>query len=152
MSAPGDSHDRPGTGGTPGAGGGPSPLLALLERLARAALAAGVHAGPVHLAGVEPAPDGATLLLGLRGLGGLLSTTVRVRLTIQQVGEQRTRCAVSLPDAGGLGRLLGSGLNKLPRPLLAQALARVAGDAVTLDGDSLVLDHAALLARLRRRP
>jgi len=151
MSAPGDSHGKPGSGGTQGTGGGPAPLLALLERLARAALAAGAHAGPVHLAGVEPAPDGATLLLGLRGLGGLLNTTVRVRLTIQEVGAQRTRCAVSLPNAGGLGRLLGSGLNRLPRPLLAQALARVAGDAVTLEGDSLVVDHAALLARLRRR-
>ncbi len=150
MSAPGESQGPQGPGG--GGASGQSPLLALLERLARAALASGVRAGPLHLAGVEPAPDGATLLLGLRGLGGLLNTTVRVRLTIQEVSEHRTRCAISLPDAGGLGRLLGSGLNKLPRPLLAQALARIAGDAVTLDGDSLVLDHRALLARLRRRP
>jgi hypothetical protein len=53
--------------------------------------------------------------------------------------------------------LLGAGVSGLPRPLLQQALARLAGDAVRLDdaagsapGETgLVLDHAALLQRLR---
>jgi hypothetical protein len=143
------AHDPP--GGSLGGKAGAPPLLELLERLGRSALAAGVRAGPLSLAGVEPQPDGAMLLFALRGMGGLLNTTVRVKLTILEVGEQKTRCAVSLPDAGGLGRLLGGGLGKLPRPLLEQALSRIVGDAVTLDGDGIVLDHARLLARLRGR-
>jgi hypothetical protein len=133
-----------------------SPLLALLERLARTALAgAGTGGATLQLAGVEPAPDGATLLLRVQGMGGLLDTTLRLRVTIQEVGPHATRCTLSLPERGGLGRLLGGGLSSLPRPLLEQALARLGRhlgeDALGLDGDTLVLNHRALARHLRKR-
>jgi hypothetical protein len=141
------------------------PLLALLQRLLQAALTApglltASGGSGVRLAQAEPLPDGARLHLRVQGLGGLLDTTVRLRLTILTVGATHTRCTLALDDAergGRLGRLLGAGVSGLPRPLLQQALARLAGDAVRLDdaagsapGETgLVLDHAALLQRLR---
>lgn len=125
------------------------PLLALLERLARTALAAGASAAPIQLVGVETGPEGATLLVRLRGAGGLLDTTLRLQLTIRSVDADVTRCALSMPGQRGLGRLLGAGLQRLPQPLLQQALERIAGDAATLDGDTVVLDHKALVKRLR---
>ncbi|HKJ00672.1 MAG TPA: hypothetical protein VKB51_19545 [bacterium] len=141
MTQPTDTPTTPGTRG---------PLLDLLQRLARTALAAGASAGPVQIVGVESEPDGAILLVRLRGAGGLLDTTLRLRLTIQSVGADVTRCALSMPRQGGLGRLLGAGLQRLPRPILEQVLGRIGGDAASLDGDTLVLDHKALVRRLKK--
>lgn len=128
---------------------GQAPLLSLLERLARTALAAGVSAAPVQLVGVDTTPDGALLHVRVRGVGGLLDTTLRLQLTIRSVEADVTRCALSMPGQRGLGRLLGAGLQRLPRPLQHQALERIVGDAATLEGDTLVLDHKALVRRIR---
>lgn len=128
-----------------------SPVLHLLERLARTALAVRPGVGPVRLAGVESHPDGATLLLRVHGVGGLLNATVPVRLTIQRVEADRTRCGVSLPRHQGVSRLLGAGLQRLPPHLLQPVLSRAFGEAATLEGDTLVLHHGALARRLRGR-
>lgn len=128
-----------------------SPVIALLERLARTALAARPGVGPVRLAAVEPDADGATLLLRVHGVGGLVNATVPVRLTIQRVEAERTRCRVSLPRHAALGRLIGAGLQRLPPHLLQQVLTRALGDSATLEGDTLILHHGTLLRRLRRR-
>lgn len=128
-----------------------TPLLALLERVARTALAAGVGTAPVQLVGVEPTADGATLHVRVRGIGGLLDTTLQLQLTIRSVEADVTRCALSMPGQRCLGRLLGAGLQRLPRRVVEPLLDRIAGDAARLDGDTLVLNHKALVQRLRRR-
>lgn len=129
----------------------PSPVLALLERLARTATAGGLQAGAVRVESVEPLPDGAALQVRLGPPGTLLDAAVRVRLTITAVEADRTRCTLTLPQSPGLSRLLGGALNRLPGQFLRPALERLAGDAVTLDGDTLVLHHGPLVRRLRKR-
>lgn len=133
-----------------GPAGGESPLLALLQRLARTALAARPGVGPVRLMEVEPLPDGVMLVLGMQGVPYMATASLRVRLTIQSVEPDRTRCTLSLPQSPGITRVLGAGLRKLPPHWVQQALTRLLGDAATVEGDTLILDHRALARRLRR--
>ena len=139
---------QPTTPNAPNAPG--SPMLELLQRLARAAANRGVAAGPLRLEAVEPLPDGATLVLRLGPPGTLLDVAVRLRLTITAVDAERTRCTLSLPEAGGLSRLLGGTLNRLPTQHLQPVLQRLFGASVSLDGDTLVLHHRGLVDRLAK--
>jgi len=141
------------------------PLLALLNRLLGDALAeqaaaaapdAAPHTGKrVRVQRTVLDDAGALLTLRLRA-GGLIDTTLDVRVTIEAVGAESTRCRLSLPPQGGVARLLGASLQHLPRGLLAGAVERLAGDAASLEGDVLQVHHTALLRRLgvgtARRP
>jgi hypothetical protein len=131
------------------------PLLALLEQLAALALREGVPAGPLVLKGLRLEPDALVLLVGARGLAGRvvapLGGVQAVRLAVLETSPERTRFALSLPAAPGLGRLVSLGLRALPRAWVDEALRGLAGDALRLEGGEMLLEHRALLARLRER-
>jgi len=124
------------------------PLLLLLGHLTQRLLAARGGRGPVRLAGVELERERIHLLFAVEGLTRLLDGPHRVTLTLRDTAPERSVFRVSGPDDRPAGRLLGLGARWLPRRALNRVLAAWLGPALRVEGDDLIVFHAALLRTL----
>ncbi len=123
-------------------------LLSLLEKLANLALASRVPSGKHFLAGVRLTPGRIELRIRISGLTALVDGEYPLHLTILDTTPERTRFSWALPRARGMDRLMGLGMKALPAGWLNEALGRLSGGAFSAEGETVILDHKALLRRL----
>lgn len=123
-------------------------LLPLLETLANAWLRGREQAGPLRLAAVRLRPEGVELRVAVRQAPAFLAGTYPVWVRVEETTPERTWCRLELPRTPGLSRLLHEALRRLPGQPLNDMLQRLLGEGVRLEGERVVLEHAALAERL----
>ena len=124
-------------------------MLSLLEKVANLVLESRVPGGKHFLAGVRTMPGGIELRMRISGLNALVDGEYPLRLTILDTTAERTRFSWSLPRARGIDRLMGLGMKALPAGWLNEVLGRLSGGAFSAEGETVILDHKALLRRAR---
>lgn len=129
----------------------PSGVMALLQRLLVRALPPAMQGGAIAVTDVRLEADALVLHVSVAGAGGLIRGEQELRLTIVETNPERSRLALELPRAPGLGGLVNLGLRALPPQWLNEVLARRFGDAVSLQGEFVVLEHRPLIRRLLAR-
>ncbi|MCH8887216.1 MAG: hypothetical protein IIC13_11545 [SAR324 cluster bacterium] len=122
-------------------------LLSLVEKVANLALSGKEPSGKHFLAGVRLTPGGIELRLRISGLAALVDGEYPLLLTILDTTAERTRFSWCLPRARGMTRLMGLGMKALPAGWLNEALGRLSGGAFSAEGETVILDHKALLGR-----
>lgn len=125
--------------------------LPLLAQLLNTALRGQQDGKRMRLEAVRLLPRSIELELGLRGVAGPLDGSYLLQLEVKESTPQRTVCEPSWQQAGGLGKLVGLGARLLPRGLLNQALERMLGGWLQVQGEQIVIDHAGLMAALAER-
>ena len=124
-------------------------LPGLLQRLLDLHLDAKAQGGPVTITGISLLDDGLLLHLRVSGSGALsiLKGQVNLRLNILHTSPDTTRLGYAL-QGGAPGKLMQFALRKLPPGWINQLLHPLVGDALRLEGEHLLLSHAALLNKL----
>lgn len=125
--------------------------LPLLAQLLNTALRGQQDGKRMRLEAVRLLPRSIELELGLRGVAGPLDGSYLLQLEVKESTPQHTVCEPSWQQAGGLGKLVGLGARLLPRGLLNQALERMLGGWLQVQGEQIVIDHAGLMAALAER-
>lgn len=125
--------------------------LPLLAQLLNTALRGQQDGKRMRLEAVRLLPQSIELELGLRGVAGPLDGSYLLQLEVKESTPQHTVCEPSWQQAGGLGKLVGLGARLLPRGLLNQALERMLGGWLQVQGEQIVIDHAGLMAALAER-
>lgn len=125
--------------------------LPLLAQLLNTALRGQQDGKRMRLEAVRLLPRSIELELGLRGVAGPLDGSYLLQLEVKESTPQHTVCEPSWRQAGGLGKLVGLGARLLPRGLLNQALERMLGGWLQVQGEQIVIDHAGLMAALAER-
>ena len=130
-------------------------VLPLLTQLLNAALLGMRDDSRLRLERVRLTPSTVELQLGLQiGLGGMagpLDGSYVLELHIREATPLQTVCEPSWRKAGGLGKLVQLGAKLVPRALLNQALERLLGGWLRVEGERIVIDHARLIAALAER-
>lgn len=123
----------------------PQTLLPLLEKLLARALAGRKAEGAVQVTAVHLHPSGVTLHLSLERFPSSAAGGYPLHLKIEETTPEHTLCAVELPSAPGLQKMLGLGLKVLPNRIVNEALANFFQGALAMEGDQVRIDHRALL-------
>lgn len=129
----------------------PQTALPLLEQLLCTALQSTGRENHLRLERVRLTPRMVVLQLGLRGVAGPLDGSYLLELHLLESTPARTVCEPKWAQAGGLGKLVGLGARLAPRALLNEALQRLLGGWLRVEGEQIVIDHAGLIAALARR-
>lgn len=147
----------------------PQTLLPLLEKLLDVALAGPRGDGAENVTGARGKVDqvkaarmtavrvkslrldaaGITLHLSLEHFPSSGGGGYPLRLKIEETTPEHTLCAVELPAAPGLQKVLGLGLKVLPDRIVNEALANFFQGALAMEGDKVRIDHRALLELLK---
>ena len=120
-------------------------LLPLLEKLLARTLAGRKADGAVQVTAVRLHPSGVTLHLSLERFPPSAAGGYPLHLEIEETTPEHTLCAVELPSAPGLQKVLGLGLKALPNRIVNEALANFFQGALAMEGDKVRIDHRALL-------
>ncbi len=134
----------------------PHTLLPLLEKLLGVALAGRQGDGTVKVTAVQVKavrldPTGLTFHLSLERFPASPGGGYPLRLKIEETTPEHTLCAVELPSAPGLQKVLGLGLKALPNRIVNEALANFFQGALAMEGDKVRIDHRALLKVVKNR-
>ena len=122
------------------------PLLALIRNVTVAlAASAQASAKSVQVQDLEPGPDGVTLAVEARGINFLVDGSYRVEVAVLRTSKESTLCDVRIAEGRVVGRLLNWGRKLIPDALLNGLLKGKAGGALRMEGDRIVIDHAALV-------
>ena len=124
------------------------PILVLIEQLANIWLSAGPIGGDITVARVRVQGGALELEIAVTGKGELINGKYPVRLVVESTSLEKTQLKIDLPAAKGLGKLMNMGLKAISGKLVNDWLERTLQGAVTLEGENLVVHHAAMLARL----
>lgn len=127
------------------------PLLSLLVQLGNLTLKAGTSGKPSAVKSLALVDGAIELRLSVTGMSALVDGVYLLRLEIIETQANLTRFALSFPQKRGLGRLMELGMKALPSSWLNEALNRFSNGALSVKGEIVVLDHAALL-RLPSEP
>lgn len=126
-------------------------MLPLLEQLLCTALQSAGRENRLRLERVRLTPRMVVLQLGLRGVAAPLDGSYLLELHLLESTPVRTVCEPKWAQAGGLGKLVGLGARLAPRALLNEALQRLLGSWLRVEGEQIVIDHAGLIAALAKR-
>ena len=124
------------------------PLLVLLERLIGLGLSAGPREKNYRISGVRLEGEAIEMRVAVSGLTALVDGEYPVRLNILETAPASTRFSIEFPKSPGLGRLIGLGVKALPSTWLNDLLGRISDHAFSVQGDTVVLDHRALIRRI----
>ncbi len=97
-------------------------------------------------------PETVVLELELAHLANLVDGAYPLELRIRETSPAETLCEPNWARPTGLSRLLGAGARLMPRPLLNEALQRLLGDWIRVEGEHVVIDHGRLIAMAKRSP
>ena len=123
-------------------------LLILLESLANRVLQTGSAGKKFRLAAIHLTGESITLALELSGMAGPLNGRYQLALSPRESTPETTRCDFTLGSDGILGKLVKHGEKLIPRPLLNEALLHFFGEGLRIEGDQVMIDHAALVRTL----
>lgn len=124
-------------------------MLILLERVLACYLPApDGHA--VRVDSVRLEADTVELRLHAPEAARWLSGSLPVRIRVAETAETHSILSLELPLLPALGRLVGAGLRTAVGRRLGELLTRRLGEGVQVEGDRIVLHHAALARRLLR--
>jgi hypothetical protein len=135
-------------------------LLPFLERVANAwlrARSAARQAARGKPATFEPRrielrPGGAQVEFSVNAMGGLIKAAPKVRLEITSTSPERTELRWEWGEGGGMSRAAGRGLSLIPQEKIDEWIRERAGDGVRVQGEHIVLEHSALMARFFAGP
>jgi hypothetical protein len=127
-----------------------APMLALLENLARHALARrGAGDGLLSVTAVALEEDSVVAELTARGLTFLVDGRYRVEARVEATHPDETRCAVRLTEGRAAGRAAQAMWRLAPDGWINRLLAQWL-PGVRRDGQAYVLSHRALARALLR--
>ena len=126
--------------------------LPLLENLINVAAQRRGGDGRLHVERVRLQPSTIVIELGLRNMTQFMDGTYTLELRIRETGADRTVCEPHWVQPGGLASLVGFGAKLLPRGLLNEALQRLFGHWMRVEGEQVVLLHQELIAALAAGP
>lgn len=125
--------------------------LPFLENLITLAVRERSGDGRFRVEEVRLSPSTILIRLGMRNMTKLLDGSYGLELHILETGPARTRFEARWEEPGGLARLVGLGAKLLPRGLLNEALQRLFGGWIRVEGEHVVLHHAEMIASLARK-
>ena len=126
-------------------------MLPLLAQVLNIALREQEEHQRLRLESVRLLPQTVELELGLHGVTAPLNGSYLLQLHVRESTPLHTVCEPAWRQAGGLGKLVGLGARLLPRAMLNEALQRLLGGWLRVDGERIVIDHAGLMTALAER-